>query len=102
MSNLVECDCCNEMKECITCAYNHNTCLNCKANSGLTFDTCFFCNPIVNEEQNEINEDNDNERNYTKKELIVLITAIIIGCLLICITAYIIINDFYLLVNLLT
>ena len=91
MSNIIECNCCNEIKECLTCEYNHNICLNCKIKSELPFDICFFCNPIRNaeqrnEEQNERNADNDNERNYTKKELMVLIIAIIIGCLVICIT----------------
>ena len=88
MHNLVECNCCNEIKECITCEYNHNICLNCKVNSGLPFDICFFCNPIRNaeqrnEEQNEINV--DNEINYTTKEIMVIIISVIVGCLVICI-----------------
>ena len=44
-SNNVECNCCNEIKECITCEYNHNLCFTCKNDSTVPFDQCFFCNP---------------------------------------------------------
>ena len=45
MSNNVECSCCNEIKECLTCEYNHNLCFTCKNDSTVPFDQCFFCNP---------------------------------------------------------
>ena len=100
MSNIVECDCCNEEKECIRCEYGHNLCIECKVLSNSPFDECFFCYPISEDsdnlnnheseedDDNEVDEENQSEITF-KEYLLILVVSILSAIILTFFSLYI-------------
>ena len=79
MSNIVECNCCNEIKECVTCNYKHNICLDC----GISFDICFYCNPIIDELHDiDIDDERYSYKLSTILYYLMFVGLFIMGCIL--------------------